>query len=287
MTTNTGVKSEDCISQSVKTTFVIGLPRSGTTLLAYMLAGGDGVLSLSEPFLSLSARRHRLLNCLYFPEIRKCRINPPRDCSEKDFLNYLKDFSRKIGLSSLIIKETYRLAPYLENRALMNQVAICGDPVAAIMRHPYDTATSTLMWARHQLRGIPGIVNRMMVPRFPEFSDDRQVIEWFARNWLSFAEWCRRTRPFVIRYEDLVRNPGPSLEELCKRCAIPFTQRMLDNNHPRFFSGMSGDPGGMSKHKKKLDVRPVGRSDHQKPEFLDIIKTTCGEAAKEMGYSLD
>ena len=271
---------------SVKTTFVIGLPRSGTTLLAYMLAGGDGVLSLSEPFLSHSARRYRLLNCLYFPKIRKYRINPPQDCNEKDFLNYLKGFSKNIGLSSLIIKETYRLAPYLENRALMNYIAICGDPVAAIMRHPYDTATSTLMWARHQLQGVPGIVNRIMVSSFPKFSDDRQVVEWFARNWLSFSDWCKRTRPFVIRYEDLVRNPGPSLEELCERCTIPFTQKMLDNNHIRFFSGMSGDPGGMNKHRKKLNVRPVGQSDHLKPEFLDIIKTICGEAAEEMGYSL-
>ncbi|MCC7202136.1 MAG: sulfotransferase [Nitrospirae bacterium] len=274
------------LKPGVKTTFVIGLPRSGTTLLAYMLAGGGGVLSLSEPFLSLSARRHRLLNWLYFPEILKCRINPPMDCNEEDFLHYLKGFSNKLGLSSLVIKETYRLAPYLENRALMNYIATCGDPVAAIMRHPYDTASSTLLWARHQLRGVPGIVNRIVVPRFPEFSDDRQVVEWFARNWVSFADWCKRTQPFIIKYEDLVRNPGPALEMLCERCAIPFTPKMLDNNSPRFFSGMSGDPGGMNKHRKKLNVRPVGRSDDLKPEFLDIIKKTCGEAAEEMGYTL-
>ena len=286
MTTHTGVRSDDCSSQSVKTTFVIGLPRSGTTLLAYMLAGGDGVLSLSEPFLSLSARRHRLLNWLYFPAIRKCRISPPWDCDEIDFLNYLKGFSNNLGFSSLIIKETYRLAPYLENKALIDHIATCGDPVAAIIRHPYDTANSTLRWARHQLRGLPGIVNRVVVPGFPEFSDDRQVVEWFALNWLTFSDWCRRTRPFVIRYEDLVRRPGPSLEELCGQCAFPFTQKMLDNTHPRFFSGMSGDPGGMNNHRKKLNVKPVGQSDHLKPEFLDIIKTTCGEAAEEMGYSL-
>jgi hypothetical protein len=273
-------------ARSVNTAIVIGLPRSGTTLLAYLLAGGEKVVSLSEPFLSRAACRNRFLNPLYFPKIGKYRITPPGDCDEIGFLKYLKDFSRDRGFSSLIIKETYRLAPYLENIELLDRIAASGESLAVITRHPYDTATSTIRWARHQLRGAPGLLNRIMVPGFPDFSGDRQVVEWFAQNWLSFAHWIRSRQYFTVRYEDVVRDPGPCLQELCEHCNVPFTQKMLDNNQPHLFIGMSGDPGGQNNHKKKLLVRPVGNRDHLKSEFVDIIKKICGEAAEEMGYSL-
>jgi len=250
-----------------------------------MLAGGDGVLSLSEPFLSRSARRHRLLNWLYFPPVRKRHIVPPGNCDEIGFLNYLKDFSAALGFSSLIIKETYRQKPCLENTAMINLMAATGVPVIAITRHPYDIAASTLSFFR-QLRGVKGRLMQIIISGFHIFSDDHEVVEWLSNNWLSFANWCKQNRPFVVRYEDLVRDPLPLLQEICSRCDIPFTREMLNNKHPRFYSGMSGDPGGLKKHKENLFVRPVGNRDLLKPEFTDIIKKICFEAAEESGYQL-
>ena len=270
---------------SVKTTFVIGLPRSGTTLLAYLLAGGDHVLSLSEPFLSRAVCRHRLLNVIFFPKIRKYRISPPKNCDEIGFLAYLKNFSSNLGFSSLIIKETFRLEPYFENITLLNHIANNGEPVAAITRHPYDSAASTLKMFR-QWRGVTGKLMSIIISGFPVFNEDRNVIEWFAENWLSFARWCKQRQLFVVRYESLVESPDPSLRELCERYNIPFTQKMLDNNHPHFFFGVSGDSGVLNKRNEKLYVRPVGRRDQLKPEFIDIIKKRCSQAAEELGYSL-
>lgn len=282
---STAVTSRASNSTNVNTLFVIGLPRSGTTLLAHMLAGGDGVLSLSEPFLSLSARRHRLLNWLYFPTIRKSRIVPPRNCDEIGFLNYLKDFSGALGFSFLIIKETYRQKPCLENTGMINLMAATGVPVIAITRHPYDIAASTLSFFR-QLRGVKGRLTQMIVSGFHIFSDDREVVEWLSNNWLSFTYWCKQNRPLVVRYEDLVRDPLPRLQEICSRCDIPFSREMLNNKHPRFYSGMSGDPGGLEKHKENLFVRPVGNRNLLKSEFTEIIKSACNEAAEEAGYTL-
>ncbi len=284
-TEHDNLKPEASSSQFVKTTFVIGLPRSGTTLLSYLLAGGDNILSLSEPFLSRAVCRHRVLNGIYFPKIRKSRISPPRNCDEIGFLTYLKNFSKNSGFSSLIIKETYRLRPYLENTELINSLASNGEQVVAITRHPYDTAISTIRLFR-QLRGVKGRLMRIIISGFPVTSDDREVVEWFAQNWLSFADWCRQKKLFVVKYENLVRNPGAYLPEICKHFNIPFSQEMLNNNHTRFFSGMSGDPGRLNKYKKKLYVRPVGRQDQLEPEFIETIKSTCGNAAQEMGYLL-
>ena len=270
---------------SVKTTFVIGLPRSGTTLLAYLLAGGDHVLSLSEPFLSRAVCRHRLLNVIFFPKIRNYRISPPKNCDEIGFLAYLKNFSSDLGFSTLIIKETYRLEPYFENITLLNRIVNSGEPVAAITRHPYDSAASTLKMFR-QWRGVTGKLMRIIISGFPVFSEDRDVIEWFAENWLSFARWCKQRQPFVVRYESLVENPNLYLREICERYNIPFTQEMLNNNHPHSFFGVSGDLGVLNKRNEKLYVRPIGRRDQLKPEFIDIIKMRCSQAAEELGYSL-
>ena len=270
---------------SVKTTFVIGLPRSGTTLLAYLLAGGDHVLSLSEPFLSRAVCRHRLLNVIFFPKIRKYRISPPENSDEIGFLSYLKNFSSDLGFSSLIIKETFRLEPYFANIILLNRIANSGEPVVAITRHPYDTAASTLKMFR-QWRGVARKLTRIIISGFPVFSEDRDVIQWVAENWLSFARWCKQRQPYVVRYESLVENPDLYLRDICERYNIPFTEKMLKNNHPHSFFGVSGDLGVLNKRYEKLYVRPIGRRDQLQPEFLDIIKTTCCEAAEEMGYSL-
>ena len=129
-------------------------------------------------------------------------------------------------------------------------------------------------------------MNRIMVPGFPKYSGDRRVVEWFAQNWLSFAHWIKGRQFFSVRYEDLVRDPVKHMQDLCDRNNITFTKKMLDHSHPRFFSGMSGDPGGKNKHKKPLNVRPVGRKDQLSPEFMSHIQKICGTAAEELGYSL-
>jgi hypothetical protein len=61
---------------------------------------------------------------------------------------------------------------------------------------------------------------------------------------------------------------------------------MLDNSYPRFFSGMSGDPGRLRNFEKPVYIRPVGNKEQLRSEFQDIIKKICGEAAEELGYSL-
>jgi len=200
-------------------------------------------------------------------------------------LNYLKDFSGALGFSSLIIKETYRQKPCLENTGTINILAATGMPVIAIMRHPYDIAASTLSFFR-QLRGVKGRLTRIIVSGFHIFSDDREVVEWSSNNWSSFVYWSKKNRPFTVRYEDLVRDPLPHLQEICRRYDIPFSREMLDNKRPRFYSGMSGDPGGLKRHKENLFVRPIGSRDLLKPEFTDIIKSACNEAAEEAGYTL-
>lgn len=270
---------------NVKSTFVIGLPRSGTTLLASLLGKEDDVLSLSEPFLSRTICRHRLLNPIYFPKIRKCRITPPRDGDEMGFLTYLKNFSSDLGFASLIIKETYRISPYFENDKFLSRIAISGEQLVAITRHPYDTAVSTIRLFR-QWRRVTGKFMRIMVPDLPVFNEDRDAVEWVAENWLSFTHWCKQNQPYTVSYENLVKYPNIYLQEISERYHIPFCHKMLNDNNSRNIFGVFGDAAALSKRNQKLLIRPVGRRHPLKSEFLDIIKATCGKVAEELGYSL-
>ena len=95
-----------------RTVFVIGPPRSGTTLISYLLAGGEGVLSLSEPF-----RLHRVfpnwgLRWTFWQLQRSAgllRIPPPTHSREVDFLDYMRGLAVANSLSHLVRSEERRV----------------------------------------------------------------------------------------------------------------------------------------------------------------------------------
>ena len=62
---NDGLASCIVSASHIKPTFIIGPPRSGTTLLAQILARSEGVLTLSEPFLASRALRPRASRMMF------------------------------------------------------------------------------------------------------------------------------------------------------------------------------------------------------------------------------
>jgi hypothetical protein len=275
--------------------FVVGIPRSGTTLLGYLLAGGENVLCLSEPFFlrMVTPRRllpwslrwlHRAINIRHAP--------PPGSCDDERFLRYLEELADRHGSSFLVIKETYRVGPAWENVEVLDRLAAGSDSVVAIVRDPYDTALSTLRFWRlwpARLQAVERTLYRMVgllgqVP--PQFSDGRDLVHYVARNWVDFADWCQRHSLYVVRYEDLVHDPRPRLRELCEHCGLLFDERMLDHLHPRrSFAGI-GDPGMMNRPPKPVSVHSTGRRYQLAPEYRQIVAGKCASAAAALGYAL-
>ena len=61
--------------------YLIGPPRSGTTLVGYLLGGLDGVMSLSEPYLARGILDNWQLQRFYYQFQRDaclCRLRPSR-----------------------------------------------------------------------------------------------------------------------------------------------------------------------------------------------------------------
>lgn len=282
---------------AVTTMFVIGVPRTGTTLLGYLLAGGDSVLCFSEPFFAYTIFPHWLFR-LFLLRMRKeahlSSFTPSEHCDEDGLLTYLKDLAESNELSFLVIKETYRLGRRWENVGWLDRIAAGNDPVVAITRHPYDAAVSSIRftsWMRDTVIGrmterVFGRLVRIWLPKVPVFVDDREIVEYFAQNWASFAEWCKRNRFFVVRYEDLVRDPGPQLRALCEHCNLPFDERMLDHSHPRASFGGLGDPSVMNRPARPVNTGSIGRKGDLRPEFREIIAAQCAVAAAELDYTL-
>ena len=193
--------------------FLVGPPRTGTTLLTYLLAGGEGILSLSEPFLihavSPPWHLHR-----FFSRLQKTlglkRVAPPRTCSAAAFLAFLRELAARNGLATVLIKETFRdhgEGSTWHNVPWLEQLAASGAAVIATIRHPYDAAVSAVRLTRR----FPGIreflTNAMMFPNCPRFSGDDEVVCWSARNWRRCLAWSRASRLTLIAYEQLVRDP--------------------------------------------------------------------------------
>ena len=275
-------------SGAAGTVFVIGPPRSGTTLLSYLMAGGEKVLSLSEPFRLQRVFPNWGLRWTFWRLQRSAgllRMPAPRYTDGEGFLSYMREVAVANGLRHLVIKETYRSDRAWANVGLLDWFVKTGEPMAVIIRHPYDAAVSTLRMFR-LWRGIVGKLVRPIVPDLPLFSGDREIVEYFAESWLSFVAWCKFNGLHLTRYEDLVSEPEPRLREICNRCGLPFDERMLDHRHARGPFGGIGDPGVMARPARPVSARSVGRKRQLPNALRRIIADRCAATAACIDYAV-
>ncbi|MEK7711181.1 MAG: sulfotransferase [Planctomycetota bacterium] len=275
-------------SRSVKTAFLIGPPRCGTTLLGYLLGGGPRVMSLSEPFLAYAIYGPRRLRRFFFRLERTeglKRLAPPNKADPGAFLGFLEELATANDLSHLVIKETYRQDQAWENVRVLDWIATGPNRVAGITRHPYDAAVSTLKFCRWW-RGVAGHVLRLGAPGLPLFRDDAHLMEYFADNWSGFVHWCQSHGLSMTRYEDLVSEPERELRRVCEACSLPFDATMLDHEHPRAAFGGIGAPEVVKRRPRPVNTASVGRKDQLAEPLREIIRSRCAEAAKTLGYPL-
>lgn len=277
----------------VKPVLLIGPPRTGTTLLARLLASGDGVLSLSEPF-HMHAILHRWVLAGYYRRFqRSCGFRPaplPNACTPGRYLDFLRRMAQSNGLRHLVIKEVFHelgLPPPFRNLDLLNKIAARSAHVIGITRHPADTAASTIDLLRWLLGRHRGCVIRLLWPSVPRFRDDSHIVRWAAENWSHFTGWARERELLVVRYEDLVADPAAVLPGICERAGLPFHERMLAHHQhrPAAFGG-GGDPKLLLRRPKPVHRQSVGRGRNLTRRQHAAVRAICGAAAADFGYSL-
>ncbi|MBI4580333.1 MAG: sulfotransferase [Planctomycetes bacterium] len=278
----------------VKPIFIVGPPRTGTTLLGRLLAGGDHVLSLSEPFHLNDLLPHWLLRRFYHDLQRKSRLQrmplPPMQSSE-EYFQFLQQMARANDMRFLVMKEVFHeleINPPFANFGLLDGMAARGVPILAIVRHPWDAAASTVRLLRRLFFGIVGNAVRFCWPTIPRWTCSDEIVRWSAKNWSHFVDWTRDRRLFVVRYEDLVRSPADSLSRICEYTGVPFDPRMLEHHRHRakVFGGI-GAPEVLFRRAKPVNARSVGKGRSLTREQRELIREICGDCPADLQYDLN
>lgn len=245
-------------------------------------------MSLSEPFFARSIYgpfRHRWHLQRLARQQNLSFVPPKIKGSESEFLKYLQELAAINKMKSLVIKETFRLGGEWDNVELLSSLADSGEPMIGITRHPYDSAVSTLRMYRWW-RGPLGYAAKCWVPRLPLFSGDEAIMEYYARNWVGFADWARNRQIHITKYEDLVRDTESSIRAICARAGVAYDRGMTDPHSPRRAFGGIGAPEVINRKPKPVHARSVGRKKELAPHLVRIVQSICSEAAREFGYEL-
>jgi Flp pilus assembly protein TadD len=189
--------------------FVVGLPRSGTTLVDRILSAHPLVESLGE---------HRDLACAV---MRGGDI----DATSRPFATPGPSTDHMaIGRSYLKAVEVYRTGrPYFADKAPMNflhcgliRLALPEARIVMLRRHPLDSCLAIYgMYFQERL----------------SFAYDLQELGRYYVAWHRLSEHWRQAMPaqlLVMPYESLVADPEAQIRRLLEHCGLDWDPRCLD-----------------------------------------------------------
>ena len=211
--------------------FLVGCPRSGTTLLQSMLATHSQIASFPESHFLLVTSRTRRGRWL-----RKLGLVSP------EMHQRLQQFLSEAGHPELQPRVTYRLQPFIVTFAgILEQLAkLQGKPgwLEKTPGHLYyiDDFTRALPDARfiHLVRSGADVVASLyaVTNQYPEQWGGRYTIEHCVQRWNEAvaisAHYCTQPNHLWVSYEALVAEPAFTLTTVCTFIGISLEAAMLD-----------------------------------------------------------
>jgi tetratricopeptide (TPR) repeat protein len=248
--------------------FVVGFPRSGTTLLELILDSRPGLVSFDEkPYLVKTLMQYRSsglaypesLSMLDVPRIKRLR-NAYFDQLAVDGVD---PQARPVDKNPL----NWAYLPLV--RALFP-----GAHVILALRHPLDVVLSCYM---QNLRSAGNL-----------FSSVARIAELYAEmvDYWQRLESALDLPVLVSRYEDLVSDPEAGTRRIAEFLDLPWDAGWLDNSTHARGKAIIHTPS-YAQVLEPLNTRAMGRWRNYRDLFDPAVLDVLRPAAESMGYSLD
>lgn len=251
--------------------FVVGFPRSGTTLLEQILDARDGLVSFDEqPYLPKTLLA-----------LQQAGIDYPAglDALDADVRQRLRDYyftqtEARVpmpGNRRLVDKNPLNWARLPLIRAVFPQSRII-----LALRHPCDVILSCYM---QNLRST------VLGGAFSDFGS-------IADLYIAMAEYWQALQPkldlpvLVSRYENLVQDPERSTREIAAFLDLPWDANWLDNSTHARSKAIIHTPS-YAQVLQPLNTKALGRWRYYRPYFDAAVMARLEPAISLMGYTLD
>jgi Sulfotransferase family len=232
--------------------FLIGAPRSGTTLLARMLGAHSQIYGRAEPHLITP-----IAHLGYFGKVQKAPYDQnnveqaireivaeiPRH--EAGYLDALRAYTDSI------YAQLMELAP-LGKRLFLDKTPAYALVLPFLVKLYPDAKYVVL--TRHPLAVLSSYVESFFAGDYRVALDHNPILQRYVPE---LARLVRdRPVPHVwVRYEDLVKEPEVHFRRVCEHLGVPFEERAISYGESgEAFEGL-GDPTGVARH-----TRPVTSS---------------------------
>lgn len=205
--TNIGVKSD------TPPIFMVGFPRSGTTLLDTLLRGSDEVELIEEkPFVSAALKKALKLKIV---DSSNPFTQEQKKILYEEYYRYISNF---MGVKTPGKKIVDKLPLNIELIAFIYEV-FNSPKIILSLRHPYDCILSCY---------FQNFENNTAMSRMTSLSSIAIYYAEVMTHWLSAVEALNLDH-IVIRYENLVEEPSKQLKDICEFLGIQFVSDNFDN----------------------------------------------------------
>ncbi len=282
--------------------FILAPPRSGTTLLRVMLAGHPRLFAPPElellSFNTLAERRAAFTGKdSFWLEGTLRAIMEIKGCDADEAQQIMRSMEER-GLTT---KECYRqLQAWLGDRLLVDKTPSYALDLSVLERAEVDFENALYI---HLLRHPAGMIRSFeeakldqIFFRYEHSYSRRQLAEviWTLshQNIVEFLQRVPRERQHRVKFEDLLRQPQPVMDDLCRFLGLDLHPDMLQpykDRERRMTDGIHAESrmlGDVKFHSyDRIDAR-VGDRWKEGDVSNDIGKTTW-EVAAAFGYERD
>ena len=251
---------------AMKIVFVIGAPRSGTTMLERMLSSHSQICGGPEPHLLTP-----LAHLGYWAKVDKAPYDPILAAeAQRLFVERLPNGEQDYWRAC----RAYCDVLYGQHLATSSK-SICLDktPAYALIL-PFLTKVfpdaAYIVLTRHPVALFASYANSFFDGNYPAAYAYNPILQRYVPALAAFLR--QHETPYVhVRYEDLVKDPQREMERVYTHIGIPFEHESIEYGKGDRPAGLGDRPAGLGNRSAGLGD-PVNVAQHSRPTTLSVNK---------------